>query len=87
MYEDGAYNLNVVSEIGVTDSFMTLDPSTRACQNQESYETCTSGYLKENILSKCGCMPWKLGIYKVFSYYDNKFQLSKNCFLGTYLCK
>ena len=30
------YNLNVVKEIKVTESFLTLDESTKGCQNKET---------------------------------------------------
>ena len=30
------YNLNVVKEIKVTESFLTLDESTKGCQNEET---------------------------------------------------
>ena len=31
------YNLNVVKEISVTDSFLDLDESTRGCQDYETF--------------------------------------------------
>ena len=32
------YNLNAVKEIQVTDSFLSLDESTRKCQHKETYK-------------------------------------------------
>ena len=60
--------MDAVKEIVVTESFMSLDQYTRGCQNKESYETCTSRYFHETILTKCGCLPWKLGSDKVLNF-------------------
>ena len=62
--DEGEYNFNVVSEVSVTDSFMSLDLNTRGCQVKESYHTCITRHLNTEYLEKCGCMPWKLGIGK-----------------------
>ena len=41
------YSLNVLEEIAVTESFLTLDADIRQCQNLETYEDCiTRNYLK-----------------------------------------
>ena len=36
--DDNEYNLNVIKEIKVTDSFLTLDEQSRGCQNKETYQ-------------------------------------------------
>ena len=64
--EDGNYNFNVVSDIDYTEHFMSLDESTRGCQNLETLDSCTTRVWRENILKKCNCYPWKLGIGKGF---------------------
>ena len=38
MHGEGEYNLNVLKEIQVTDSYLELDQNTRGCQNKEKEE-------------------------------------------------
>ena len=40
--EEGDYNFNVLKQIEVTDSFLTLSQDARKCQNEEPYENCTT---------------------------------------------
>ena len=57
---EGKYNLNVLKEISVTDSYLGLDQSTRRCQNEEPLNDCMTRTHKKNILQKCGCLPFNM---------------------------
>ena len=50
----------MMQETAVTDSYLTLDQNIRKCQNQESYDNCTTKYLLENLKIECGCLPFTL---------------------------
>ena len=56
----GEYNLNVVKEIEVTDSFLSLKEEVRGCQNKEEYLECTTKALKESFIESCGCLPFEI---------------------------
>ena len=53
---EGQYNLNVLKQIEVTESFLGLDESDRRCQNQEPYDNCTTRTFIELMREKCGCI-------------------------------
>ena len=58
---EGEYNLNILKEIEVTDSFYELDDKVRKCQSYEgnvTYDNCTSRYFMEQMRLKCGCLPY-----------------------------
>ena len=60
------YNLDALTEIKVTESYMGLDKEWTECQ-RESIDNCTTKHYIETVLSKCGCMPLSIGIAdKVF---------------------
>ena len=68
----GEYNLNVLKEIKVTESFFALDQEERQCQNKYSVHDCTTDHHFHTILNKCGCLPLKMGVWnKVVESYDN----------------
>ena len=52
---EGEYKIDVVKMITVTDSYLELDQSDRGCQNEESFDTCTTRLYSDNIFKKCGC--------------------------------
>ena len=56
---EGEYNLNVLKEIRVTDSYLGLDPSIKGCQNVETLENCTTRYYIDNLISHC--VPFNMG--------------------------
>ena len=58
--EEGDYNFNVLKQIEVTDSFLTLSQDARKCQNEEPYENCTTRNYRNHVLKKCGCLPLSL---------------------------
>ena len=42
---EGEYNLNVVKDVKVTESFMTLGEDDRGCQSHENVDDCTTRYV------------------------------------------
>ena len=59
---EGEYNLNVVKEIAVTDSYMGLDQDVRGCQNKEPYDDCTTKIYIDTIIGECGCLPFNIRV-------------------------
>ena len=59
---EGQYNLNSLKEIKFVDSFLELDESVRNCQNQESYENCTTRLYINALKQKCGCLPLSINV-------------------------
>ena len=64
---EGEYNLNVLKEIYVTDSYLGLDENVRGCQNVEPLHNCTTRLYLDTLLKDCGCLPFniRLSDYKV----------------------
>ena len=60
---EGEYNLNVLKEIKVTDSYLGLDQRERGCQNEEPPDTCTTRKYHKTILGKCGCLPVNIRLF------------------------
>ena len=54
---EGEYNLNVLKESEVTNSFLSLSKDERKCQNEESYAKCTTRHYIDTMNKKCGCLP------------------------------
>ena len=64
---EGEYNLDVVKEIEVTDSFLGLDQDAKECQDEEPYFNCTTRHYLNTVQRLCGCLPASLGFSeKVF---------------------
>ena len=59
-FVEGEYNLNVMKEVKVTDSFLGLDQVVRGCQNQESLHDCSTRNHIDTYLDKCGCRPFNM---------------------------
>ena len=55
---DKKYFLNVIKEISVTDSFMSMDKDVRGCQ-KESYDECTTRKYINALMNKCQCLPFQ----------------------------
>ena len=53
------YFLNVIKEISVTDSFMSMDKDVRGCQ-KESYNKCTTTKYINALMNKCQCLPFQM---------------------------
>ena len=60
---EGEYNLDILKQIEVTDSFYGLENEMRKCQSyksKETYDNCTTRYLMEEMRLKCGCLPFAI---------------------------
>ena len=76
---EGEYNINVFTQIKITDSFLGLDKDIRKCQNDEPYLNCTTRKYHETLLSKCGCLPFNIRRSdKVYKLQNISFPLSTN---------
>ena len=54
---EGEYNVNVLKEIKVSESYLGLDQDVRECQNEESLYNCTTREYLDALMEKCGCLP------------------------------
>ena len=69
MIGEGEYNLNMLEEIRVTDSYLGLDQKVRGCQNgKEDYQTCLTNQLIEKTREKCECVPLSICLYEQVIY-------------------
>ena len=59
---EGEYNLNVVDEVRVTDSFLGLHKDVRGCQTEELLIDCRTQEYKNKVLEYCHCLPLKLDV-------------------------
>ena len=59
---EGEYNLNIIKEERVTESFLGLNQDVRGCQNEEHYDECTTRQFIENMRGKCGCLPLSIAL-------------------------
>ena len=60
---EGEYNLNILKEIEVTDSFYELDNGVKNCQSYNgkgTYDICTTRYFREKMRLNCGCLPFSI---------------------------
>ena len=84
---EGEYNLNSLTEIRVTESYLSIDQDTRGCQNKESFFNCTTKKYIETVLTECKCLPVNLRLKdKVlfFKGYTNKlFRIVRKVYLGS----
>ena len=53
------YYLNVIKEISVTDSYLSMDKDVRGCQ-KESYDECTARKYRNALMNNCQCLPFQL---------------------------
>ena len=54
------YYLNVIKEITVTDSFLSMDKGTTKCQDYEPYDDCKTKNYINNLVNKCQCLPFQI---------------------------
>ena len=60
---EGEFDLNIIKQVDVTDSFMGLPQEERNCQNKENFLDCTTRHHLENVLANCGCLPMSIGSF------------------------
>ena len=57
---DFNYNLNVVKEIQVTESYLTLEEDIRKCNKEETFDDCANHLYIDTFIKKCNCLPLRL---------------------------
>ena len=57
---EGEYNINILTEMQVTESYLGLEQDVRECQNQEPFFNCTTKYHLQIIQKHCGCLPFNI---------------------------
>ena len=68
------YYINVLKEIEVTDSFLTMDKEIRECQD-ESFDDCTTRNYINTLINECQCLPFKVRLMEIVGstwYTDNE---------------
>ena len=60
---EGEYNLNVLTDIKVTESYLGLDENIRKCQNEEPFDNCTTRQYRNTFLGDCGCLPLNIRLF------------------------
>ena len=72
----GKYNLNILKEIKVTESFLGMEMDVKKCQNEIPLEECTTKLYINSLLKQCGCLPLHLisanKVRKLFVYVMHK---------------
>ena len=53
------YFLNVIKEITVTNSFLSMNKDARGCQ-KESSDDCTTRKYKNTLINQCQCLPFHM---------------------------
>ena len=56
---DKKYYLNVVKEISVTDSYLSMNKNERGCQ-KETFDECTTRKYKNTLINQCQCLPFQM---------------------------
>ena len=58
---EGEYNLDILKQIEVTDSFLGLDKETILCEKgKNSFDNCTTRVYHEQMRLTCGCLPYSI---------------------------
>ena len=66
--EEYEYNLDALTMIEATDSFISQDEDVRGCQLEPLFNCTTRKYLKA-LLDRCGCLPLSINNKVVFEMY------------------
>ena len=67
---EGEYNLNALTSIEVTDSYLGLDEKVKKCQKEEPLQNCTTRRCRDTLLGQCGCLPFHMNLEVM----DNEFK-------------
>ena len=59
---EGEYNVNVLKEIKVSESYLGMDQDVTECQNEESFCNCATRKFMDTLIEKCGCLPINIRI-------------------------
>ena len=57
---EGEYNINVLKEVEVTESYLGLNVDVTHCQNIETLEECETRSYVDTIKHKCNCLPFNI---------------------------
>ena len=57
---ENRYNLNVLKEITVSNSFLSIKKDVRKCQDVETFNECVTTKFLHDLKSKCKCLPLDL---------------------------
>ena len=57
---EGEYNLNVLKQIKVTNSYLGLNQETKRCQTKESLDNCRTRHYIKSLLGSCSCLPFNI---------------------------
>ena len=60
---ENEYNLNVIKEITVTDSFLSMADEVRECHEEETFDECVTEKYMEVLKAECDCLPLNLRIH------------------------
>ena len=63
LHGEGTFAMSAVKEIRVTEDYLGLEEETRKCQNQESFEECTTREYIEMVTKDCNCVPYGLNTF------------------------
>ena len=70
-----SYNLNAVTEVTTTESFLSLKENVRSCHEKHSYGDCITRKYLEEYKNKCKCLPFRLGLSD-----EVDISINKRCF-------
>ena len=56
----GEYNLDDLTEVKASSSYMGLDMKIRQCQNDKTFYNCTTDQYLGSMVDNCGCLPINL---------------------------
>ena len=62
MIAEGDYNLNILQEIRVTESYLGLDQEITGCQTKENYQSCITRKYIGKLFKTCDCLPLSMAI-------------------------
>ena len=65
---EGEYNLNVLKEIKVTESYLGLDSVVTGCQTRESFDNCTTRMYRQTFIDQCKCLPFDIRLSNEVSH-------------------
>lgn len=74
LYGNFEYNLNVVNKEDTTELFDGLNENVKNCQDGIPFSECKTNDLLENVVEKCGCLP-----FEVILGQRNRFNITRVC--------
>ena len=57
---ENRYNLNILKEIIVSNSFLSMEKDVKKCQDVETFNDCVTTKFIRDLKSKCKCLPLNL---------------------------